>query len=419
MALLRYLIPSSGTRLILAAAATAGLLTACQTPSDSAGVGFGSGASGSGSVGANLLSGGETAASRARPYYVKVQPEATSLQAVNDDGENTFVEFGILPPGELKFFDAEGRPLRAVWVRNMAVVPGTFQGILIRLGTATSYISLNPQSDRMRKPPLPEIAIISELRDRLLQEGQRGAMERAAAKAAKIEQSSAEKSLIDVKPVSGTNSVKPVTEADRPPPAQVVISTSPANAIPAGASPAQVRPVVETQLAENMLAREAMERALDRTQSRDRTDARGEGKADTKADPAWPRTQRVYFATNSVGISAPDDGLHRLMIDARQSDEIWISGHTDNKGTRSSNEYMAKRRAEAIKHILTSRGIAPERIVIVRAPVDTYIAGNETEVGRSQNRRVEVTFMRARGAAAASVADSPAPRAGVGNNLAR
>ena len=92
--------------------------------------------------------------------------------------------------------------------------------------------------------------------------------------------------------------------------------------------------------------------------------------------------------------------MQRLLTDARQSDEIWIAGHTDSIGPKDANRTLAKRRADAIKHILTSRGIPAERIVIVRAPVDTYIAGNETEVGRAQNRRVEVTFVRSRGVVA-------------------
>ncbi len=326
----------------------------------------------------------EATAARAKPYYVRVQPEATSLVAANDDGENTFLEFGILPPGELKLFDSDGKPLRAVWVRNMAIIAGTHQGILLRLGTATSYLSLHPQADRLRKPPLLENGLIHELRDRLLQDGQRGAMARALVKANSLEQTS-----------------------------NVAVQTAPPNGALAGVATISIKPEVsrsqsESQLAENRLAREDMERSvLPKPVVNPNGSASALVNAAEPSEVAWPRTQRVFFATNSIGISAPDDGLQRLLIDARQSDEIWIAGHTDSTGARDVNAMLAKRRAAAVKHILTSRGVPAERIVIVRAPSDTYIAGNETEVGRSQNRRVEVTFIRSRSLAA--------PRAGLNN----
>lgn len=331
----------------------------------------------------------DTSAGRARPYYVRVQPEATSLVSVNDDGENTFLEFGILPPGELKLFDSDGKPLRPVWLRNMAILAGTHQGILLRLGTATSYISLHPQADRLRKPPLQENAAIHELRDRLIQEGQRGAMERALSKASALEQTSS----------AATTSVSTSVKSEH------------------------AKIVTEAQVAENRLAREDMERSIERLQSRQLNygaslSTAGQAAPELSAtavrestENSWPRSQKVFFASNSVGISAPDDGLHRLLVDARQSDEIWIAGHTDSIGPRDANRALAKRRAEAIKYILTSRGVPADKIVIVRAPGDTYIAGNETEIGRAQNRRVEVTFVRSRGLAA--------PRAGLGDPLAR
>jgi outer membrane protein OmpA-like peptidoglycan-associated protein len=344
----------------------------------------------------------EPTAARAKPYYVRVQPEATSLIAANDDGENTFLEFGILPPGELKLFDSDGKPLRAVWVRNMAIIAGTHQGILLRLGTATSYLSLHPQADRLRKPPLVENALIHELRDRLLQDGQRGAMARALVKANSLEQTS--------------------TVAVQPAPSNGALTNDAlASVTTISLKPEASRSQSEPQLAENRLAREAMERTVERLHGNlapvGTVLAKPVGNPNGAASPlvngaeqpeiAWPRTQRVFFATNSIGISAPDDGLQRLLIDARQSDEIWIAGHTDSTGARDVNALLAKRRAAAVKYILTSRGVPAERIVIVRAPSDTYIAGNETEVGRSQNRRVEVTFIRSRSLAAA--------RAGVNN----
>ncbi len=363
----------------------------------------------------------ESGSGRAKPYYVRVQPEATGLLSVNDDSENTFLEFGILPPGELRLFDSEGKPLRPVWLRNMAILAGTHQGILLRLGTATSYVSVHPQADRLRKSPLQENATTHELRDRLLQDGQRGAMERALQRAQTLEQ----------------------TSSASLPPGNLAIKADFA------------KPPLEAQALESPITREQLDRSIERSQFRAQVAGpnsgsnSGSGSApntvsqvgtgiklepnipqksgsfpDAPSHPNtnaatsaasntnemfWPRSQRVFFASNSVGISAPDDGLHRLLADARQSDEIWIAGHTDSVGAKDANRALAKRRADAIKFILTSRGIPAERIVIVRAPVDTYIAGNETEVGRAQNRRVEVTFVRSRGGVAPRADLNPPP----------
>ena len=334
----------------------------------------------------------ELPVNRSRPYYVRVQPEATSLISVNDDGENTFLEFGILAPGELKLFDADGKPLRAVFVRNLAILAGTHQGILLRLASATSFISLHPMADRMRKPPMQESPAIQELRDRLLQEGQRGAMERALAKANQLEQTQTVSAPVNTSAVN----TSAVTSA---------VNTS-------AVKLELAKPISEAQVAENRLAREEMERSIEQIKIRQLP-----GSAPVRpmeSDPGdgqWPRSQRIFFATNSVGITAPDDGLTRMLADARQSDEIWIAGHTDSTGARHVNAALAKRRAEAIKFILTSRGVPAEKIVIVRAPSDTYIAGNETDTGRAQNRRVELTFVRSRSLSA--------PRAEFGNPGAR
>lgn len=357
---------------------------------------------------------GEASTSRTRPYYVRVQPEATSLVAVNDDGENTFLEFGILPPGELKLFDSDGKPLRAVWVRNMAILAGTHQGILLRLGTATSYISLHPQADRFRKPPLTENAVVHELRDRLLQDGQRGAMERALVKANSLEQTGG---AITVSVLSDGSRTAVSTIAVKPDASRAASSS--ADATPSTPNPTSAVVANKVNAVNTMNAMNAMN-AANQGNAASLVNASGSLNAagpvnsvaaanSDASELAWPRTQRVFFATNSVGISAPDDGLQRLLQDARQSDEIWIAGHTDNTGPRDVNVVLAKRRAAAVKFILTSRGISPERIVTVRAHADTYIAGNETEVGRSQNRRVEVTFVRSRAVSEPRAGLNPAP----------
>ncbi len=72
---------------------------------------------------------------------------------------------------------------------------------------------------------------------------------------------------------------------------------------------------------------------------------------------------------------------------------IEIGGHTDSVGKDSYNLLLSKRRAEAVKNILTAKGILPKRIRIKgygeQYPVDT----NKTEKGRSNNRRTEIKLI--------------------------
>lgn len=70
--------------------------------------------------------------------------------------------------------------------------------------------------------------------------------------------------------------------------------------------------------------------------------------------------------------------------------EIEISGHTDNRGSPEQNLRLSSERANSIKEILVQTGISPQRI-ITRGYADLRpIASNDTEFGRSQNRRVEI-----------------------------
>jgi len=70
--------------------------------------------------------------------------------------------------------------------------------------------------------------------------------------------------------------------------------------------------------------------------------------------------------------------------------KVLIEGHTDNTGTDEYNHDLSQRRADAVRRALLERNISETRIGI-RGYGEMYpIAGNDTAVGRQQNRRVEV-----------------------------
>lgn len=72
-------------------------------------------------------------------------------------------------------------------------------------------------------------------------------------------------------------------------------------------------------------------------------------------------------------------------------EEIVISGHTDAVGPDAYNQELSKKRAESVKQFLVNEGIVSKRIVIQALGEERPIASNDTDTGRAQNRRVEIT----------------------------
>lgn len=67
-----------------------------------------------------------------------------------------------------------------------------------------------------------------------------------------------------------------------------------------------------------------------------------------------------------------------------------VEGHTDATGTAAHNLEPSRLRAQAVKAALVASGIGADRLETAGLGQTQPVASNETEVGRSQNRRVEV-----------------------------
>jgi outer membrane protein OmpA-like peptidoglycan-associated protein len=68
---------------------------------------------------------------------------------------------------------------------------------------------------------------------------------------------------------------------------------------------------------------------------------------------------------------------------------IDVFGYTDITGRPEYNLTLSKNRAESVKVYLTSKGLVADRMKITGLGIADPIASNDTEEGRSQNRRVE------------------------------
>ncbi len=104
----------------------------------------------------------------------------------------------------------------------------------------------------------------------------------------------------------------------------------------------------------------------------------------------------VTFATNSADINASFytvlDKVAATLGEFNQT-VIEVAGHTDSTGSRAYNMSLSERRAGSVVSYLSSKGVAPERMIAVGAGPDHPVDTNETPEGRAQNRRVEITIV--------------------------
>lgn len=76
---------------------------------------------------------------------------------------------------------------------------------------------------------------------------------------------------------------------------------------------------------------------------------------------------------------------------------IEITGHTDSVGSDAANMTLSQNRANSVAGYLGSRGVANSRMIVNGAGESRPVASNDTESGRAQNRRVEITLVPIQG----------------------
>ncbi len=79
------------------------------------------------------------------------------------------------------------------------------------------------------------------------------------------------------------------------------------------------------------------------------------------------------------------------MLKAKPDWKLTIEGHTDSTSTAAYNQGLSERRAAAVKAYLVTAGIDHTRLSSAGYGATRPIATNDTTLGRSQNRRVELT----------------------------
>jgi len=69
--------------------------------------------------------------------------------------------------------------------------------------------------------------------------------------------------------------------------------------------------------------------------------------------------------------------------------KVVVAGHTDSTGPEEFNEELGMKRANTVKEVLTSKGVASSKIETVTFGETKPIAPNSTRDGRQKNRRVD------------------------------
>lgn len=104
----------------------------------------------------------------------------------------------------------------------------------------------------------------------------------------------------------------------------------------------------------------------------------------------------ILFDTGKSALKAnAKDNISKLVetLNKEPDTEILVLGHTDNTGSLAVNQKLSLERANAVKSFAVSKGLTGGRVKTQGKDYSEPIASNDTETGRSENRRVEVVIV--------------------------
>jgi outer membrane protein OmpA-like peptidoglycan-associated protein len=102
--------------------------------------------------------------------------------------------------------------------------------------------------------------------------------------------------------------------------------------------------------------------------------------------------EKVLFGFDRSDLNtSAETNLNKLVnvLQKYPDTNIEIIGHTDNKGTNDYNQTLSQRRASSVAGYLRAQRVSSSRLTTKGMGESDPIATNDTEDGRSQNRRVE------------------------------
>ena len=101
----------------------------------------------------------------------------------------------------------------------------------------------------------------------------------------------------------------------------------------------------------------------------------------------------VLFDSGSSVLNAGAYSRLAALADTLRSypaSDIIVNGHTDSQGTDQFNLKLSQDRADRVRDVLVTEGVAPSRIRARGLGEAFPLVSNDTFAGRQQNRRVEI-----------------------------
>lgn len=100
----------------------------------------------------------------------------------------------------------------------------------------------------------------------------------------------------------------------------------------------------------------------------------------------------INFETNRWAITPESETILMKAYNTMKNNpkiEVEISGHTDSRGSNSSNQVLSENRANAVKEWLVTKGIESSRITTVGYGEDKPMVPNDSPENMLKNRRIE------------------------------
>jgi outer membrane protein OmpA-like peptidoglycan-associated protein len=111
---------------------------------------------------------------------------------------------------------------------------------------------------------------------------------------------------------------------------------------------------------------------------------------------SWIDFDRLLFDTGSATLQPRSREQLRnvaAILAAYPSTRVKIGGYTDNVGDDAANLDLSRARAESVRSELVALGVPAERLQAEGYGEQHPVASNDTETGRSQNRRISLLVL--------------------------
>ncbi|MDR0776767.1 MAG: OmpA family protein [Azonexus sp.] len=121
-----------------------------------------------------------------------------------------------------------------------------------------------------------------------------------------------------------------------------------------------------------------------------------EGFVESEEGWEFSASEKLLFGANEAAL-VPEarEAVERIarMLVKLEIPAVRVDGHTDATGSASYNDKLSLRRAQAVADVLVAAGIPADNIEVRGLGSRAPVASNQTDEGRSQNRRVVLVII--------------------------